>query len=507
MSITEENETKTPPGTNVNLVTSSASSHDSTGEEGNIDSDYDPAKWYNKKPFGKLFPFSSGLSQILMVSFVCFLCPGMFNALSGMGGAGLSSATLSNKANIALYSCFATVGFFSGTIVNTFGVRWSLAFGGTGYSIYIGSFLCYKHTANEGFIIFAGAWLGLTAATLWAATSTCNISYPTEAKKGTYMFIFWAIFNLGGVIGSLIPLAQNMNNSSGDVTDGSYIAFLVLTILGAIIALFMLPTKNVRRTDGSKVIYQKNPNIVNELTELVKLLFKEPWILLLFPMFFASNFFYTYEQSDFAIAFTVRTRSLNSLLFWLMQMVGSYVIGILLDLKRLSRRTRGIFGWVSLFILTQVIWGIGMLWVKGRTRNQTVSLIDFKEGRYIGPMFLYMFFGFYDAVWQCYTYWIMGALTNSARKGAIYAGWYKGLQSAGSAIAWSMDLNEKPYKTMYGTTWGLLAGSLVVAFPILYLKVENTTEIEKDLKDIKGVSQELVDELNIQKTTTTKERA
>lgn len=84
---------------------------------------------------------------------------------------------------------------------------------------------------------------------------------------------------------------------------------------------------------------------------------------------------------------------------------------------------------------------------------------------------------------------------------------YKGLQSAGSAIAWSMDLNEKPYKTMYGTTWGLLAGSLVVAFPILYLKVENTTEIEKDLKDIKGVSQELVDELNIQKTITTKERA
>jgi len=503
MPVTQENDAKTPPGTQVlDLVTSSGSSHGTTGEEENNDLDYDATKWYNKKLFGKLPAYSSGLSQVLMVSFVCFLCPGMYNALSGMGGAGLSSATLSNKANIALYSCFATFGFFSGTIVNTVGVRWSLAFGGTGYSIYIGSFLCYKHTGNEGFIIFAGAWLGLTAATLWAATSTCNISYPTEAKKGTYMFIFWAIFNLGGVIGSLIPLAQNMNNSSGDVTDGSYVAFLILTILGAFIALFMLPTKNVRRTDGTKVIYQKNPNIVSELTELVKLLFKEPWIVLLFPMFFASNFFYTYEQSDFAIAFTVRTRSLNSLLFWLMQMVGSYVIGFLLDLKRFSRRSRGIMGWITLFILTQIIWGIGMLWVKGRSRGQTISLIDFKEGRYIGPMFLYMFFGFFDAVWQCYSYWVMGALTNSARKGAIYAGWYKGLQSAGSAIAWSMDLNEKPYKTMYGTTWGLLAGSLVVAFPILYLKVSNTTEIEKDLKDIKGNSEEILNELNIQKSST-----
>ena len=109
MSITEENETKTPPGTNVDLATSSESSHDGTGEEGNIDSDYDPAKWYNKKPFGKFFPFSSGLSQILMVSFVCFLCPGMFNALSGMGGAGLSSATLSNNGNIALYLSFIPI--------------------------------------------------------------------------------------------------------------------------------------------------------------------------------------------------------------------------------------------------------------------------------------------------------------------------------------------------------------------------------------------------------------
>ncbi|GME92811.1 unnamed protein product [Ambrosiozyma monospora] len=122
------------------------------------DVDYDPTKWYNKS-LPHMQPFSSGLVQTIMVSFVCFMCPGMFNALSGMGGAGLSSASLANKANTALYSTFATVGFFSGTIMNTIGPKYSLIFGGSGYSVYIASFLCYKHTENEGFIIFAGAWL------------------------------------------------------------------------------------------------------------------------------------------------------------------------------------------------------------------------------------------------------------------------------------------------------------------------------------------------------------
>ncbi|QPG74648.1 hypothetical protein FOA43_001980 [Brettanomyces nanus] len=494
-----ESETKSPAGTAVVDVPSSSDSLRVSETKRSI---YDNSKWYNRRIFGKLPPYSNGLSQIIMVSFVCFMCPGMFNALSGMGGAGLSSPSLANKANIALYSTFASVGFFSGTIVNLIGVRYALAFGGSGYSIYIASFLCYKHTQNQGFIIFAGAWLGITAATLWAATSTCNLAYPVEDKKGTYMFIFWSIFNLGGVIGSLIPLGQNMHNSSSTVTDGTYVAFLILTIVGFVLALFLLPVKNVRRTDGSKVIYQKHPSFNGEMRELFRVLMREPWILFLFPLFFASNWFYTYEQSDFNTTnFTVRTRALNSCLFWLMQMFGSLAIGLLLDFKKYSRRSRGLIGWVVVFCLTQLIWGLGFLWERNHTRADVItSPIDFSDGsRYVGPMFLYMFYGFFDAVWQCYAYWIMGAITNSARKAAIYAGYYKGLQSAGAAIAWSLDNDLKPYRAIYGSTWGLLAGSLVIAFPILYKKIEETTPIEQDLKDSDQTLDEVIGSEEFQK--------
>lgn len=42
----------------------------------------------------------------------------------------------------------------------------------------------------------------------------------------------------------------------------------------------------------------KNPTIKTEIIGLVDTLRHEPWIVLLFPMFFASNWFYTYHFSE-----------------------------------------------------------------------------------------------------------------------------------------------------------------------------------------------------------------
>ncbi|OWB52915.1 hypothetical protein B5S27_g4498 [[Candida] boidinii] len=311
------------------------------------------------------------------------------------------------------------------------------------------------------------------------------MSYPTEKTKGKFFFVFWSIFNIGAVIGSCIPLARTINNDGNSVDDGTYVAFLVLTLLGSVVACFLLPVGKVIRPDGSRVVHQKNPNLKDELFELFRVMKREPWILLLFPMFFSSNWFYTYEQSVFnTTSFNIRTRSLNSLLFWFMQMIGSFVVGFMLDLPFLKRKTRGLLGWGFVFCVTFIIWGCGYLFEKDRYRGKVIdNPIDFKDSAYIGPMFLYMFYGFFDAVWQCYAYWIMGALTNSSRKAAVYAGYYKGLQSAGAAIAWRLDSVGVSYAAIFGSSWGLLAGSLIIAFPVLYYKIEETTALEKDLEE------------------------
>lgn len=130
----------------------------------------------------------------------------MFNALNGLGGGGQLSSEVSDNSNSALYSTFAIVGFCSGSITNRLGIKTALSFGGIGYSVYVSAYLCYNHTENEGYVIFAGFLLGCCAGVLWSAQGQIMMSYPPEAAKGRYIFAFWAIFNLGGVIGGLVSM-------------------------------------------------------------------------------------------------------------------------------------------------------------------------------------------------------------------------------------------------------------------------------------------------------------
>ena len=41
------------------------------------------------------------------------------------------------------------------------------------------------------------------------------MSYPTEAQKGLFIGIFWAIFNLGAVVGAAVAFGDNFNSKVG----------------------------------------------------------------------------------------------------------------------------------------------------------------------------------------------------------------------------------------------------------------------------------------------------
>ena len=127
-------------------------------------------------------------------------------------------------------------------------------------------------------------------------------------------------------------------------------------------------------------------------------------------MFFASNWFYTYQFNAVNSAkFNTRTKALNNTLYYIMQILGAFIFGYLLDLKSLRRSMRARMMWVVLFILTMAIWGAGYAFQKGYTRKETsvktYPVMDWKSKGYVGPMFLYMFYGFYDAAFQTYVYW------------------------------------------------------------------------------------------------------
>lgn len=473
-----------------------------------------PGGWIYKRfgPGGRLW-YASPKVQLFMVGMVCFLCPGMYNALGGLGGAGLSDTTVQNNASTALYSTFAVVGFFAGTIANRIGLRWTLGLGGIGYCIYAGSILSFTKNGNRGFPIFSGALLGVCAGLLWTAQGAIMMSYPPEQSKGRYISWFWIIFNLGAVIGALIPLGANASNQSGDATDGTFAGFIILMALGALLSLVLVDADKVVRQDGSKVILMKNPSWKSELIGLKDTFMEQPWIAALFPMFFASNIFYTYQMNDMNGAhFNSRARSLNNLLYWVSQIIGAIIFGYALDIKSVRRPTRAKASLISLFVLTMAIWGAGWAWQskqvirevaehKDADGNLTDKKVDWSDGGelFIGPMFLYFFYGLYDACWQTCIYWYMGALSNSSRTTANYAGFYKGIQSAGAAIFWALDGNKTAYNTMFGASWGLLSASLIIAAPVIFLKIQDTTSLEHDLQNVDETIEEVAPTTGIAK--------
>jgi hypothetical protein len=76
----------------------------------------------------------------------------------------------------------------------------------------------------------------------------------------------------------------------------------------------------------------------------------------------------------------------------------------------------------------------------------------------------------------------MGAISNNSRKLANFAGFYKGIQSAGAAIIWRLDGYKVPYMNLFISCWVLLSGSLVLALPVMLWKIKDTVPVEEDLR-------------------------
>jgi hypothetical protein len=152
---------------------------------------------------------------------------------------------------------------------------------------------------------------------------------------------------------------------------------LILTAIGISIPTLMVNPKNIIRTDGTQVNIPLHPSWRTQIWGLWVALRTDPLIILLFPMFFCSNWFYTWrecssqtllpiltESLEFNMyngaIFNIRARSLNNLVYWMSQIIGSISISILLDRTALSRRVRAFSSWAILFVMIFVthVWAL-----------------------------------------------------------------------------------------------------------------------------------------------------
>ncbi|KAF8898328.1 hypothetical protein BD779DRAFT_1666199 [Infundibulicybe gibba] len=435
----------------------------------------------SERPMGIKGIYYHPVTQVSMLGFVCFMCPGLFNALNGLGAGGQVDSTTSANANAALYATFAFAAFFAGSINNKLGSRLTLLLGSTGYSLYIGSYLAMNiHPNAGGFVIAAGAILGICAGLLWAAQGSLMLAYPTEGQKGRFISIFWAIFNLGGVVGASVSLGQNFHSTSNSVGNGTYVrtlikhprAFLIAHLdwfscahaNGVTIPLFMVDPKN--DSNG----WDQGNDIATSLLEDRTL-----WPLgcaqdrpndrapFSYVLCLQLVYYLAINEYNGAI-FNIRARSLNNLVYWIAQIIGSVTIGILLDHQISAPGTR--------------ILRMGRTPRHGFHPLPVNRMVKLSERQYtresIPPDTQKM--DIHDPGYTT-SYWIMGAMSNDPAKLAHFAGFYKSIQSAGAAGVWRADAVKLPYMNVFLSTWILLAAGLIFALPMLYLRVKNHTDI------------------------------
>ncbi|ORY02727.1 MFS general substrate transporter [Basidiobolus meristosporus CBS 931.73] len=421
--------------------------------------------------------FNSPMMQVLLVGFACFCCPGMFNVINSLGAGGQMDDNTAKNGNVALYACFAVFGVFGGAIHNILGSRWTMVCGGLTYALYSGSLVYYSNTHKPAFVIIASAILGIGAGMFWTAQGTIMMSYPSEDQKGRAVGIFWIIFNLGSVLGSFIPFGLNFHSTLDHVSTATYYVLMVIMIIGALLGFGLIPPEKVVREDGTRVQVSKFHNAGGEIIEILKL-FKNKNMLLLFPMFISSNWFYSYQFGAVnGVLFNVRTRSFNNAFYWGSQMIGAYGMGWLLDNTKINRRTRALYGLTLLAILATAVWGGGLALQLQYTRENHPKDIDFINGPGWGGKFvLYLLYGLVDAVLQTYAYWLMGALSNDTHVLARYAGYYKGIQSAGGAISWDIDAKGTGFLVQLIINWALCT----VAFPFSFLVAKNIKDTTDD---------------------------
>ncbi|KAF9971148.1 hypothetical protein BGZ73_005943 [Actinomortierella ambigua] len=396
------------------------------------------------------------LTQVIILGFVCFCCPGMFNALSGTGAYGLDSKDndVATNAGIALSLVFAFSSLFAGALFNILGHRILLILGGLTYVLYVASFMAYQSIKSMPFVVVASCLLGVGAGWLWCAQGAIMMGYPAENEKGRFFSLFWSIFNLGGVLGNLIPLIAQWNDEKAlSASTATYIGFMVVMAAGAFLSILILPASKVVRNDGSTVTAIKYSSPILELKAIFAL-FKDWRMLCLIPMFFSSNWVYTYQFNAVnAPNFNIRTRSFNSAFYWGAQIVASIGFGAFMDKSSKLRTTRARWSLVLMTLVLIATWAGGIAFQSGiGPRN---PIIDPETGKYIknpkdfhvdidlvkdtsrwiGPFILYFMYGVVDAMYQGYSYWLMGALTNDTNTAARFAGFYKFIQNLGGVLA------------------------------------------------------------------------
>lgn len=200
--------------------------------------------------------------------------------------------------------------------------------------------------------------------------------------------------NLGASVGGIVSLALNLSASHrGSVSNTTYVVFIVIMCLGFPFALALPSPERVQRHDGRRVVIKKSPSLAHEF-KVLRALLQTKAVLAAMPTMMYAQWFVSYQWQFNYAYFTVRTRALNSMMFYLCGFLISLAMGWFLDWPRFDRRARARLGFWIMFVFVGASWIIGMVVQMKYLKEE--PLLDWSEPGFGLGFFVFLLWGMSD---------------------------------------------------------------------------------------------------------------
>ncbi|KAL2835829.1 major facilitator superfamily domain-containing protein [Aspergillus pseudoustus] len=378
--------------------------------------------------------------QIAIASGVSFTAPGMWDALNNLGAGGAAEPYAVSAANALVYGLFAVVCVAAGAINNRIGLRYGLAIGAIGYPIYGAGLYTNNYSATTWFMLFGSALCGISAGFFWAAEAAIIIGYPSPKDRAFYLAIWQTAKAAGPIVGGAINLGLNAQRSStGSISSGTYIVFIVIMCLGLPIALLLSPADKVRRKDRTLVVVHKQPTWAAEFKAAISLLASRR-VLLLLPSFFISYFYNGFQSTWLTTYFTVRARAFSSFFTNFAGIASSFLIAALLDRQsiHIKKRARIAFCAIILVLVGTWIWAT-ILQYEFYYDSPESPVFDWFKGGFGKSYALVFFWTFGGQAFQQFLYWLVGQYATDISSLSYHTGILRGFEALGQTVAWAMQ--------------------------------------------------------------------
>ena len=393
--------------------------------------------------------YRSTFFNALILGVCNFLAPGIWNAMSSLGGGGQEKPYLVNTANALTFCLMVVSCFFGSVIVRYIGIKWTLLVGTMGYAPYAAGLYTNNRFHSEWLTIFGAALCGITAGIFWMAESAIALTYPEPYNQGRFLG-FWLSFRVGGqILGGAINLGINANRSqAGSVSYAVYIVFIALQALGPFAGLFLTPPSKVQRTDGQKVHLQVSNSPWFEVKGMAKTFVTRNFLLIV-PLITQAVFTEAVMYTYLSLWFSVRARALGSFLSGIVSLTGGNILGAFLDNTRLSLRLRSKGAFVGVVTIQGACWIWATVIVTEYRKTQpTYDWVDAGFGRgfalyllwavgfQLNYLFLYVVF-ISDPVGlltRC-RYFVIGNLAHNEEEVVRHSALLRGTESAAQAVS------------------------------------------------------------------------